>query len=97
MTLISTTPYDVGDVVHLINNWVLADLVTHVDAGAMVLTVKAPDGTLTTPVVNHPAVGVYNADVPVTMAGPYKYRWLGTGANAGMEDGMLTVRVPLVP
>ena len=47
---------------------------------AVVLTVRAPDGTKTTPAAINSATGHYYADITPTAAGEWHYRWAGTGA-----------------
>jgi hypothetical protein len=33
------------------------------------------------------STGLYHADIPVTVAGPYWFRWEGTGAVKAAEEG----------
>jgi hypothetical protein len=73
--------YDLGDVVPL------AVLLTDnagaaADAGAMVLTVTLPDGTIVNPAITHGATGSYSATLATTQAGRHTLRWVATGANA---------------
>lgn len=37
------------------------------------------------------AAGYYHIDVPLTLAGTWRYRWEGTGANMAASEGALTV------
>lgn len=53
------------------------------------LTVKAPDGTTTTPSPTKDSVGNYHADIDVGMAGPWAYRWAGSGALVAAAEGLL--------
>jgi hypothetical protein len=59
-----------------------------------VLTVTAPDGTVTTPATVSTGVGTYTAIVPsVALAGVYVYRW--TATNTGLNfasEGQFQVR-----
>src|SRR4051812_47275294 len=73
--------YDLGDVVPL------AVLLTNdagaaANAGAMVLTVTLPDGTIVQPAITNGVVGSYTATLATTQAGRHTLRWLATGANA---------------
>jgi hypothetical protein len=42
------------------------------------LTVEDPDNTITTPAVSNPSIGVYQADVHLTLPGWWSYRWEAT-------------------
>jgi len=63
---------------------------------AVVLTIKAPDGTETTPANSTSSVGVYTATVPVDQAGTWAYRWVGSGAAVGVDEGTFYVRFSLL-
>lgn len=83
---------DIGDAPTL--SWALfsdADKTTPVDA-TVVLTVKAPDGTSSTPSVNHDGTGEYSATVEMTAAGTWRYRWSATGAVKAADEGRIIVR-----
>jgi hypothetical protein len=75
--------YSIGDLVPLSctvkdANGALAD------AGAMNLTVTAPDGTSDNRGIQaHVSTGLYGFDYPTTMAGRYMAVWTATGANGG--------------
>jgi len=86
----STTYYDVGDVAVLTSTWRVSGVLT--TPSTRVLTVVAPDGTETTPSITVASTGVLTAEVPITAAGTWRYRWVGTGAAAGAEEGRLFVR-----
>lgn len=70
---------------------------TEVRDGAGVLTnatvvceVTSPLGVVTTPPVNNPGPGLYNADVALPLAGPagtWVYRFVSTGAVVGVDAG----------
>lgn len=68
-----------------------ADKTTPADA-TVTLTVKAPDGTTTTPSVTHSATGVYSVTVSMTASGPWLYRWQATGAVQAADEGRILVR-----
>ncbi|WP_370217915.1 hypothetical protein [Kitasatospora sp. GAS1066B] len=59
-----------------------------------VLTVTAPDGTVTTPATVSTGVGTYTAIVPaVTQAGVYVYRWTATNLGVAFaSEGQFQVR-----
>ena len=83
---------DIGDAPTL--SWALfsdADKTTPIDA-TVVLTVKAPDGTTTTPSVSHDGTGEYSASVEMTTAGTWRYRWSATGAVKAADEGRIIVR-----
>jgi hypothetical protein len=73
-----------------------------VDAGTVTLEITDPTGavvTLTgasTPPVQHTAAsGVYLVSWPVpAVYGTYRYRWIATGANAGVWPDVFTVESP---
>lgn len=66
------------------------------DPTTVVLTVQAPDGTETTPSVSNTAVGVYTADFEVDQAGTWLYRWVGSGAAVGVDEGAFRVDYSLL-
>lgn len=53
--------------------------------------VKAPDGTTTTPAVTLDALGRYHAEVSITAAGTFYYRFEGTGAAQAAEERTFVV------
>lgn len=65
---------------------------TPADPSAVVLRVRAPDGTVATPTPVHDSLGVWHYDLTVTASGIWRYRWEGTGAAADNADGMFFVR-----
>lgn len=62
------------------------------DPTTVTLTVQAPDGTQTTPTPTSSVTGTWTADVSVTQAGVWWYRFEGTGAVAAAAEGLLSVR-----
>jgi hypothetical protein len=87
--------YDIGDVVRLTATFSnVAGVATDTTA---VLSLEAPDGTVTTPSVTHGATGVYTVDVTPTAFGVWYYRWSGTGGVTTAEEGAFTVRRRRVP
>lgn len=57
-----------------------------VDAVSVVLTVTAPDGTVTTPTVSHDSTGSYRADIVLSQEGLYKLVWTSTSPNTIKTD-----------
>lgn len=56
-------------------------------AATAVVTVTLPDGTAVTPaVVETATVGMYQADVPATVAGRHTVRWVWTGPTHAYTD-----------
>jgi hypothetical protein len=83
--------FDIGDEVLL--TWPLTDTDgTPQDATTVVLTVTAPDGTISTPTVAHPSTGTYTATVTPDSAGMWGFRWQATGSGVAAEDGAFLVR-----
>lgn len=83
---------DIGDAPTI--SWALysdAAKTTPIDA-TVVLTVKAPDGTTSTPSVTHDGTGQYSATVEMTAAGTWQYRWAATGAVIAADEGRIIVR-----
>lgn len=88
--------YDIGDVIPL-SVIVRDDTGAPADAGAVVCTVTAPDGTTSTPAVTHAGTGHYIASHVAATPGPHGYRFVATGANAcAFADGF-TVAAAGVP
>jgi hypothetical protein len=75
--------YDLGDVISLAVTVRDADG-DLADAGAMALTVTAPDASTASPAVTRASLGTYTADYAPTVAGRFTVQWTATGANAGV-------------
>jgi hypothetical protein len=87
--------YDTGDIVILDVTFQARDsggVLVPTDPTTVVCSVKAPNGTVTTPAPVKDTTGVYHVDVDVTLSGTYHYRWEGTGAAQGAEEGRFYVR-----
>ena len=85
--------YIPGEVVRLLlNTFDFAGAVA--DPGTVVLKVKQPDGTVVTqtPDVVRDSTGVYHADLALTAAGVWAYRWELTAPNAGAAEGVIQVQ-----
>lgn len=73
-----------GTSVHLSGELTVEDV--EADAGSVILRVRDPEGTVTTPVVNHDGTGKYHADVEVDASGKWWYRWESLAPVAAAED-----------
>ena len=88
-----SSAYVLGEVVRLLlNTFDFAGAVA--DPGAVVLKVKQPDGTVVThtPDVVRDSTGVYHADLALSAAGIWAYRWELTAPNAGAAEGLISVQ-----
>jgi hypothetical protein len=57
-----------------------------------VCTVKAPDGTTTTPSVTNDSTGVYHADITLDQAGSWRIEWQGSVTVIAAGDAAVNVR-----
>jgi len=57
-----------------------------------VCTVKAPDGTTTTPSVTNDSTGVYHADISLDQAGTWYIEWQGSVTVIAASDTAISVR-----
>lgn len=57
----------------------------------VVLTVTAPDGTVSTPALTHPAIGTYYGDVTFSQAGDWLCVWTSTGAVVSVDSDQIHV------
>lgn len=89
-------PYDLGDVVTL-SIETRDQAGAPANAGAVVLTVKKPDGTTETPTVTNPSTGKYSCDYTPAAAGPYAVKWVATGVNASAYKDAFDVREDFPP
>lgn len=90
-----STYYDVGDVAVLTSTWRVSGTLT--TPTTRVLTVVSPAGVTSTPSITVASTGVLTAEVSITEAGTWRYRWVGTGSAAGAEEGRIFVREQQVP
>jgi hypothetical protein len=88
------TVYDVGDQATLRHEVRVSGVLT--DA-TVVLSVTAPDGTVSTPSVTHASTGVYTAPVPVTQAGPWTYVFTMSGTVIDVAVGTFSGQNPQPP
>lgn len=89
------TTYDVGDAATLTTS-------VYSSAGALtdatvVLTITAPDATVTTPTVTHASTGVYTATITVTLAGVWFYTWTVSGTVTAVDSGQFDAADPAPP
>lgn len=90
--------FDVGDLVRVSGAFVVGSVDT--DPGAVSFKLITPGTTpatttfvyLTDAALVKDSVGHYHIDVSVAVAGEYAYRWIGTGAAQGTEEGIFTVK-----
>lgn len=82
--------FNVGRVATLTYTLTVADVLT--DA-TVTLTITAPDGTSTTPGPTHAGTGTYTADILITQAGTWTYRWAASGAATDVETGTFRAAV----
>lgn len=75
--------YQLETVIEITGNFFAADGVTPVDPSAVYLFVRTPDGIITEysgGQITQVSMGVYSFSLETTQAGPYIYKWQGTGA-----------------
>src|SRR3954469_17416489 len=60
---------------------------------AVTLTVRAPDGTVTTPSPTNPSTGVFHYDLSVTQPGLWWYTFKGTGAIQAADRNSFYVEI----
>ena len=88
-----SSAYVIGEVVRLLLN--TFDFPGSVaDPGAVILKVKRPDGTVVThtPDVVRDSTGLYHADLALSVAGVWAYRWELSAPNAGAAEGVIQVQ-----
>ena len=90
--------YDVGDLVRV--DSAFKDILgAAADPTTVTLKVLPPGGTVLTYTyalaeVTKSGTGAYYKDIPVTTAGTWYYRWLGTGAVVSAGEEYFHVRTP---
>lgn len=88
----STTIYDIGDVVRVSANF-KSTAGVNADPTDVLVRVERPDATSTGSTnPTKPSVGNYYYDFAVTQAGRHTYRWVGTGAIVSASEGAFTVQ-----
>lgn len=72
------------------------------DPSALRLRVRDPSGTITNyvfgsaPEIVKLAAGVYRADLVMSAAGKWTYRWEADAPNAGAAEGLIVVKKSIV-
>lgn len=91
----SNTAFIVGEVA-LIETTIKDATLALVDPAVLQLKIKDGAGVVTTIAMGagivKDAVGTYHAEVPLPVPGTWHYRWFGTGANAGANEGQFSVK-----
>lgn len=94
-------PYIIGEAARISVS--IADLLNvPADPGALRLKVKAPGGTVTTYTYGasgelvKDSVGHYHADILLDAAGSWAWRWESDAPNAGVSEGVASVRKSLI-
>ncbi len=86
--------WDVGDAPTLYVEW--RDPVGVLTATVTTLTVRKPDGTSTTPTVNSPSTGRYEATITVDQSGTWGYRFVTADVLTAAEEAQFYVRPSVV-
>jgi hypothetical protein len=85
---------EVGDLVQLTAVFSNAATGQAVSPTTVVITVRDPNGNLSTPAVQNPSTGVYQASVSITIPGMWQYKATGTGAAQAQEWDSFSVPNP---
>lgn len=83
--------YNIGDIATLTAAFTIAATGTAANPTTTVITVRAPDGTESTPAVSNPSTGSEQAQVSLTLAGEWLWRAVGTGAVQAAGQGAFYV------
>lgn len=90
-------PYIVGEVAHI--SLGVADIGgAPADPGALTLKIKAPGSAVTTltygvdAAIVRDGVGAFHADIGLSAAGQWAYRWELSAPNTGAAEGLFTVQ-----
>lgn len=90
----------VGDMIRLETTFLIDN--TPTDPTTVVLVVNKPDGSQTTytytvgVTIVRDSAGAYHADILVDQAGDWAWKWTGTGAATGVDEGSFYVPVSLL-
>ena len=92
-------PYQPGDTVRLSTTFTVGGTLT--DPSTVALSVRNPAGTTASETYNpgnivRDSVGAFHLDYVASTAGIYSWKWTGTGAAAGIDEGTFTVEDTLV-
>jgi hypothetical protein len=85
--------YQPGDTARVSTTFTVGGTATDPDTVSLIVT--APSGTATTYTypadITKTATGAYRRDIGSLVSGLYAWRWVGTGAAAGTDEGSFTV------
>lgn len=82
---------NIGDLVQINVTFTTVASGAAINPTSVVITVRAPDGTISTPAVSNPTTGTYTAQVAITMAGEWLWHAAGTGAAQAATQGAFSV------
>ena len=85
--------YDLGDVATLAIQ-IKDSTGALANAGTVVATITAPDGTTSIPSVTNTTTGNYSVAFTATQVGRHGIRWVATGANAGAYTDVFEILDP---
>lgn len=97
-----TTIYDVGDLAHLEAVFTIGETGVVLDPTQVFLKYTVPGGATTTlqygvdQALVKDREGYYHADVNLTTAGRWNYRWYSTGTGQAAEESYFDVRTQVV-
>jgi hypothetical protein len=86
---VADNTYEVGDLVRLSAEFRIGSTLTN--PTSVVVTLKDPDGTTTSPSAVNDGTGLYYADVTLNKPGVWHYRFQGTGAVQKSGRGHVNV------
>lgn len=72
--------YSIGDLVQITATFTDVDTGDLINPTTVTFTVRAPDGTQTTPSASNTSTGIYQAQIDITEAGIWRWRATGTGS-----------------
>ena len=89
--------HDLGDLVRVEAEFRNALTGAALDPTAVFLSVREPDGTVTTYTyggaeITQDSTGIYHALIDVDQAGVWRYRWWSTGSGQAAEEKVFKVR-----
>lgn len=83
--------YNVGDLVQLTASFTTVATGAATNPTTTTITVRDPDGNITTPAVSTPSTGTFTAQVSATTGGTWQWRAVGTGACQAANQGQFYV------
>lgn len=83
--------FDIGDTAHIAITFADQNGVP-TDPSTVTLTIQAPDNTSTSPTPINDGTGLYHYDLALAMSGIYRFKWVGTGLVAAVEEGEIAVK-----